>query len=151
MIYEDDFFDKENSLREWTGLPEKIYFSKNLEQSLGDILLISCGHIMYNVLIAAKDLEEKGFKVNVLKISLLSSSSSDLNQKIKDSISNFLDEHKNILVVEEHSKIGGLASMIAEISSSKNRSKNVVIASLGIEDDLSPRNIVLKGEEIVRI
>lgn len=149
-IFTEDYFIKENTLKEFTGIPEIIYLSKKIDSPF-EIALISCGPIMHNVLYAAKELEERNYKVTVLNISLIYSNDEHLNQKIKSFINNFANNNKNILVIEEHSNVGGLGSLVAETVSENRNEKIIKVNRLGIEDDLSPRNIVSKAEEIIRI
>lgn len=146
-IFEDDFFTKENNLREYTGMPEIVYISRNID-SIFHVAIITSGPILYNALLAAKELENKNYNVTVLNVSLISSNSEYVNQKIKSFIVNFANTHKNIVTVEEHSKNGGLGSMIAETISENKNDKVVRVERLGLEEDLSPRNIISKCEEI---
>lgn len=147
-IFAEEFFEKDGNLKEWTGMPDIMYLSKNIEAPF-EVAIIACGPIIYNTIIAARELEEKNYKVTILNVSLLNSSSEYLNQKIKTFINNFVHNHKNILTVEEHSKIGGLGSLVAESVLENRHSNNVRVERLGIEDDLSARNIIGKCEEIV--
>ncbi len=148
-IFDKEYFEKEEGhLKEWTGLPEIIYLSKNIEAHF-DVAIIASGPILYNAILAAKELEEMNYNVTVLNMSFLSSSSEYLNEKIRSFINNFTDKHTNIVTVEEHSKIGGLGSLIAEITSENKNRANVKIERMGIEDNLSARGIVAKCEEIV--
>lgn len=125
-----------------------MYLSKNLE-ARSSIGLIASGPILYNTLQAAHELENLGYKVTVLNISLIASQSEYVNQKIHSFLNNFCETHKNILTIEEHSKIGGLGSLVSEIVTENKNQANLKIISLGIEDNLSPRNIISKVEEII--
>ncbi|MBP9765761.1 MAG: hypothetical protein KBD12_00810 [Candidatus Pacebacteria bacterium] len=149
-IFKDDYFIKEGNLKEYTGLPEIIYLSKNINSPF-EVAIISYGPIIHNVLYAAKELEAKNYKVSVLNFSLISSNNENVNQKIKHFINNFSNNNKNILVVEEHSKIGGLGSFIAETILENRNDKHIRLERMGIEDDLSPRNIISKAEEIISL
>ncbi|MDQ1282027.1 MAG: transketolase [Patescibacteria group bacterium] len=146
-IFESDHFIKEGSLKEYTGMPEIIHIPKNTKSPF-EVAIISCGPIIYNALYAAKELEEKNYKVTVLNFSLISSNSEYINQKIKSFINNFANHNKNILIVEEQSKIGGLGSLISETILENRNEKIIRVERLGVEDDLSPRNIISKAEEI---
>lgn len=148
-IFSDDYFEKEGNIKEWTGLPEIIYFSKNLEAPF-QVGIITYGPILYNVLHAAKELESMNYKVAVLNMSLISSNDKLKNEKIASFISNFADTHKNILTVEEHSKVGGIGSLVSEIVAENPNHLNIKVERIGMEDDLSPRNIIAKCEEIMR-
>lgn len=147
-IFSDDFFINEGLLKEYNGLPYNIYISKNVDSPF-NLVIISCGPIIYNSLIAAKELEEKGYNVKVVNMSLLHSSSKYINEKIKIFINNLANHNKNILTVEEHSKMGGLGSIISETVAEHRHDSHVRVERLGIEDDLTPRNIIAKCEEIV--
>lgn len=149
-IFEEDYFEKEGSLKEWTGLPEIVYVSKNLEAPF-EIGIIASGPILYNALYAAKELEEMNNKVVVLNMSLISSNSKTKNEKIRNFVQQFAETHKNILTIEEHSKVGGMGSLIAEIVAESRDDKFVKVERLGLEDDLSPRNIIAKAEEIMSL
>ncbi len=147
-IFDENYFNKDGHIKEWSGMPEIVYFSKNLDAQY-DVSIIACGPILYNAILAAKELEEMNYKVTVLNMSLLASSSEYINEKIKAFINHFTDNHTNIVTVEEHSKIGGLGSLIAEITSENKNRANVRVERLGIEDNLSPRGIIAKCEEAV--
>jgi pyruvate/2-oxoglutarate/acetoin dehydrogenase E1 component len=141
LIFNQNHFEKSDGLKKYDGLPEIIYLSKNIlenNESHFNITIISCGPIIYNVLQAAKDLEKNNFAVTVINFSTINSSDENINNNIKNFLIKFPHNHKNILTVEEHSKIGGLGSLILETLSKEK----VKIENLGIEDDLSPRNIV---------
>jgi hypothetical protein len=149
-IFEETHFIKEGNLKEYTGMPEIIHIPKNTESPF-EIAIISCGPIIHNALYAARELEEKNYKVTILNFSLISSNSEYINQKIKAFINNFANKHKNILVVEEQSKVGGLGSLITETILENRNEKIIRVERLGVEDDLSPRNIISKAEEILNL
>ncbi len=149
-IFQPDHFIKEGILREYTGMPEIIHIPKNIDSPF-EVAMISCGPIIHNVLYAAHELEEKNYKVTVLNFSLISSNSEYVNQKIKSFIKHFANQNKNILVVEEQSNVGGLGSLIAETILETKNEKIIRVERLGIEDDLSPRNIISKAEEILEL
>lgn len=148
-IFDEEYFEREGNIKEWTGLPEIVYISKNLEAAF-QVGIIAYGPILYNALQAAKELEEMNYKVTVLNMSLISSNSASKNEKIAAFVGNFADTHKNILTVEEHSKVGGVGSLVAEIVSANPNHFNIKVERMGLEDDLSPRNIIAKCEEIMR-
>lgn len=148
-IFDENYFEREGNLKEWTGLPEIVYIPKNLEATF-QVGIITYGPILYNALQAAKELESMNYKVTVLNMSLISSNDKFKNEKIAAFIGNFADTHKNVLTIEEHSRIGGMGSLIAEIISENPNHSNIKVERLGLEDNLSPRNIIAKCEEIVR-
>jgi hypothetical protein len=148
-IFDDNYFINNDgeSVREYTGMPEIVHISSNVD-SVFHVGIIVSGPILYNTLVAVKDLEEKNYNVTVLNVSLISSHSEYINQKIRSFISNFANNHRNILTVEEHSKIGGLGSLVAESVTENKKDHIIRVERLGLEDDLSPRNIIAKCEEI---
>lgn len=147
-IFSEDFFIKDGNLKEWTGLPEIVYISKNLDSAF-EVAIIASGPILYNALLAAKELEDRNYKVTVLNISLIQSNSEFINQKIATFINNFADTHKNIITIEEHSKVGGLGSLVCESVAQNTNRQAIRVERLGHGDNLSPRNIIAKCEEIV--
>lgn len=151
-IFDKDYFEnKIKNKKIYTGEPEIIYISKNQESHF-EITLVSCGPIIYNVIIAAKELEKNNFKVTVLNVSTLISNDENINNNIKKFWRNFSLYHKNILIIEEHSNIGGLGSIIIELlNEEKNINSNIKIKKLGIENDLSVRNIVYQAENFISI
>jgi len=140
-IYDENYFDNK---KVYNGLPEIIYLSKNLN-SFFEITLIACGPILFNVLNSARELENKNFRVTVLNISTLFSTDEKINCEIKKFWLNFIQTHKNLLIVEEHSNFGGLGSIITEILSEE---RNLKIKRLGLEDDLTIRNIINEAERL---
>lgn len=146
-IFSKDFFDKDGNLKEWSPLPDIVYISKNIDSAFS-VSIIACGPVLYNAILAAKELEARNFKVTVLNMSLVSSNNEYINEKIKIFIQNFAENNKNILTVEEHSKVGGLGSLISEIVSERGKSLNARVERLGLEDNLSSQNIISKAEEI---
>lgn len=149
-IFDENYFEKEGNLKEWTGIPEIVYVSRNLDSPF-EIGIIASGPILYNAIYAAKELEKMNYKVVVLNMSLIASNDKYKNEKIRGFIQNFVDTYKNILTIEEHSKIGGMGSLIAEIVAESRDDKFVRVERMGLEDDLSPRNIISRAEEITRL
>jgi len=72
------------------------------------VVIIGCGPVLYNALLAAKELEKEGIGVIVLN-----------NHTIKpldeEKIIGLVKKYKAVVVVEEHNIIGGLGGAIAEI------------------------------------
>ncbi len=147
IIYDRNYFEKDGHIKEWSPIPEIIYMSHNLEANY-TVGIIATGPILYNAILAAKDLESNGYKVQVINISLISSNSEYVNSKIKEYLNNFCENNKNILTVEEHSKVGGIGSLVSEIIAQNKSYTTIKVESLGIEDNLSPRNIISKAEEL---
>ncbi|MEI6353055.1 MAG: transketolase C-terminal domain-containing protein [Candidatus Nomurabacteria bacterium] len=146
-IFEDNYFIEYDNLREYTGMPEVVFISKNNESAF-KVGIITTGPVLYNALVAARELEERNYDVTILNVSLISSNSEYINQKIKSFILNFANTNKNILTVEEHSKNGGLGSLVAETVTESRNNQIIRVERLGLEEDLSPRNIISKCEEI---
>ncbi len=79
----------------------------------GDILLVSTGTLLNEVMEAAALLEEKKMKITVVGIPFLK----PLNE---ESLKKILLGKKVVVTVEEHSGFGGLGSVIAEIVADNN-------------------------------
>lgn len=146
LIYSEDHFETQAGLKNYDGLPEIVYLSKSLNSFL-EVSIIVSGPIIFNALLAARELEKNNFKVTVLNMSTLQSADEKINQNIKSFLINFAQSHKNILTIEEHSKIGGLGSIICE-TLAKEKAR---VERLGLEDDLSARNIIAAVENFVTI
>lgn len=86
-------------------------------------LIISSGPILSNCYYASKKINKDIAIMNL-------SSIKPLNEKY---ILKILKKYKNIITVEDHSTIGGLGSVIAEIIAKNNLNKNLKIH--GIQDD----------------
>jgi len=78
------------------------------EQGLAQVGIIATGALVYQSIIAAKELEKEGIKVKVLNLSTIK----PLDEK---SILDLAHEAKKIVTVEEHQKIGGMGSAVAEL------------------------------------
>ena len=78
-----------------------------------DAMLISTGSIVYDVLLAAKELEDKGVSTGVINIHTVKPIDEDIIIKA-------CNESKVVVVVEEHSMIGGLGSAVAEVIADNN-------------------------------
>ena len=74
-----------------------------------DITIIACGILVNDALIAAKDLEKEGIAARVINIHTIK----PLDAQI---IIKAAGETKGILVCEEHTVVGGLASAIDEVA-----------------------------------
>ena len=79
----------------------------------GDILLVSTGTLISEVINAAEMLEKKGLKVSVMGIPFLK----PLNT---EKVLQVLKDKRIVITVEEHSCVGGLGSVIAEIMAENN-------------------------------
>jgi transketolase len=89
-----------------------------------DVAIIASGTMVYNSLKAAEILEESGLSVKVVNMHTLKPIDKDA---VFDSCS-----AKLLVTVEEHSKIGGLGSAVAEVISGKRKKPPHLI--IGIED-----------------
>ena len=91
-----------------------------------DGLFITTGIMAQKALKAAFDLDSEYMKVGLLHLPTIKPLDEDL-------IIQLLDKTKNIIVVEEHSVIGGLGSSILELISKKNiKDKNII--TIGLPD-----------------
>lgn len=72
-----------------------------------EVLIIGCGPILYNALLAAKELEEEGIDSMVLNCHTIK----PLDEK---KIIELAKKYKAIVTVEEHQVIGGLGGAVAE-------------------------------------
>ena len=98
-IYDDDY--------EFT-------FGKGVEIKSGDdVTLIATGSIVYDTLIAAKELELKGISVRVINIHTIKPLDEDIILKAAR-------ETGSIITIEEHNLEGGLGSSIASVILEKN-------------------------------
>lgn len=94
------------------------------DKLLADIGIIATGPILYEALLAAKELEKKGIKVKLMNLSTI---------KPLDEVSiiSLAKETKAILTVEDHQIKGGLGSVIAECLS---QNYPVPIEFIGVKD-----------------
>lgn len=91
-----------------------------------DITLISSGTIIYEVLEAAKKLEEKGISVEVLSMHTIK----PLDEEYLLNASN---KFKMLITIEEHGKIGGLGGAVSEWKS--NNDINLIHQIFGTPDE----------------
>ena len=92
-----------------------------------DITLISIGAILSEVLIAAAQLETKDIKCDVITLNSLKPMDF---RPVLDSI----ERSKRVICVEEHTKIGGLSSAVAEACLT-NGFSNFTFRSIGLNDE----------------
>lgn len=78
-----------------------------------DILLVSTGTLISEVINTAEMLEKKGLKVSVMGIPFLK----PLNT---EKVLQVLKDKRIVITVEEHSGFGGLGSVVAEIMAENN-------------------------------
>lgn len=89
-----------------------------------DITLVATGMMVQEALSAAKVLSEKGIEVSVINISTIKPIDEALLIK-------YAKQSKVIITCEEHSKIGGLGSAVAEVLS---KNHPILIDMIAIED-----------------
>jgi len=86
--------------------------------------IIATGPIVYQALLTAKNLDEKGIGVKVLNLSTIK----PLDEK---AIIDLAKETGKIITVEEHQKVGGMGSAVAELLSQKHPTQ---IEFVGVDD-----------------
>lgn len=100
--------------------------------------IIATGPLLYQSLLAAKNFEEKGIGVKVLNLSTIK----PLDEK---SIINLSKEVQGIVTVEEHQRVGGMGSAVAELLSQKCPTK---IEFVGINDEFGQSG---DPEELIKL
>lgn len=120
----------------------------------GDITIFTTGHMLYESLLAAEELEKENIKVSVVNFHTIKPID-------KEAILHFAKKSKALLSVEEHQLNGGLGSAIAEVLVQNHPSKMHMI---GINDHfgesgepkelmekfgLTSKNIINKIREII--
>ena len=99
---------------------------KGVELKSGkDATLISTGSIVYDAICAAKELEEQGISTRVINIHTIKPIDSEIIIKA-------CMETRAVVVVEEHSVIGGLGSAVAEIIAENNL--DIKYSRVGLND-----------------
>lgn len=86
--------------------------------------IIATGPILYNALLAAKELDEKGVGVAVLNLSTIK----PLDEK---AIIDLAKKTKGIVTIEEHQKIGGVGSAVSELLAQRSPTR---IEFVGVGD-----------------
>jgi len=138
-------------------IPENYEFrigKPNIVREGLDIVIFAHGLMVSKAMNAADELAEKGFSARVVNVSTLKPIDEDAIEKMCEGV-------KGVVTVEEHSVIGGLASMITYIM----RGSGLPFEIIGINDDfgqsaesyqelleyygLSEKEIVAAGERIM--
>ena len=88
----------------------EIIFSSLIESQY-KVGIVATGPIIFEALLAAKDLEAENIKVSILNVSTIKSDNFDINQVLNFAKNN----NKKIITLEEHQVTGGLGSLICEI------------------------------------
>jgi len=91
-----------------------------------DISIIACGSIVYEALLAVKELTQQGISVNFINMSTLKPID-------ENAIITAAKKTGRILTIEEHSINGGLGSIVAT-SLLENGISNVLFARMGLRD-----------------
>lgn len=86
--------------------------------------IIACGSLVYNALVAAKELEAEGIGVVVLNIGTV-------KPLDRDAVIALAKECGKIVTVEEHQIAGGMGGAVAEVLSSEHPTK---MAFIGVKD-----------------
>ena len=98
-------------------VPEKEFHKNNIKYELGDglivkngndLTLICCGNIIENVMIVASKLDDMNISTKVISYPCIK----PINEKF---LVESINLHSKIVVIEEHSTIGGLGSAINDI------------------------------------
>jgi len=77
-----------------------------------DVLIVGCGMLLHNALVAAKELEQEKISTSVLNVHTIKPLDEDL-------ILNHAGHARAVVVVEEHQIAGGLGGAIAELLAKK--------------------------------
>lgn len=91
---------------------------------IANVGIIATGALVRNAMLAAKDLEKKGIRCKVLNLATI-------KPLDKDAIITLAKETRKIVTVEEHQKIGGMGSAVAELLA---QAFPVPIEFVGIDD-----------------
>ncbi|MFA6257836.1 MAG: transketolase C-terminal domain-containing protein [Candidatus Paceibacterota bacterium] len=84
----------------------EIYWMPDL--GLAQVGIIAMGGLVYNALLAAKELEQEGIKTKVMNLATIKPIDSE-------AVINLAKECKAIITVEEHQIAGGMGSAVAEV------------------------------------
>lgn len=88
------------------------------------VALVSCGPLLYEALMAGKELNEKGVGTAVVNLATVKPLDTELLKQLAE-------EYELIVTVEEHQRAGGLGSAVAEYLSETNPTK---ILRIGVDD-----------------
>lgn len=86
--------------------------------------IIACGSMVYNAIMAAKELEEEGIMASVLNLSTIKPLDGE-------GVMTFAKKHEAIVTVEEHQIAGGMGSAISEFLSQNHP---MLIEFVGVSD-----------------
>ena len=101
----------------------EVYFEpkKGIKSQVG---IIACGALVYNALMAAKELEDEGVGVSVLNLATIK----PLDKK---GVLDFAKKHQALITVEEHQVYGGMGSAVAEFLATAHPTS---ITFIGVQD-----------------
>jgi transketolase len=132
VLFSQEYYSKSDSEGVSITLPRVVYANADLNDNSHKRLgLIATGPIIFEGILAAKELEKYNIFLNVLNVNTLKYVDDNMTQKSKDIILDFIKNNKNIITLEEHQVIGGLGSMICEISAEYQSGK---IHRMGIQN-----------------
>lgn len=120
------------------GKAQVVFESKSwLPSSQQNVGIIATGPLLYEALMAAKELDEKGIGIKVLNLATIK----PLDEK---AIIDLAKEVKGLITVEEHQKAGGMGSAVAELLAQKYPTK---IEFIGIDNQFGQSGT---SEELLR-
>ena len=132
ILYDYSFNSRGPSYIRLTGTPGSPFvYKKNYTYKIGEpvtltqgnkLLILSTGSVTARVLKAVEELNKKKIGIKLLNIHSLR----PINSKLIKEIKNF----NKIITVEEHSIVGGLYSIVSEISTNHNLKKEIKSISL---------------------
>lgn len=88
------------------------------------VCIFATGPIIYEALLAARELEKKDIQVAVVNISVI-------KPLPDEAIVRFASQYKNIITLEEHQKVGGMGSAVCELLSDRHPTK---VIRMGIDN-----------------
>jgi len=112
-------------------LPTEIGFEIGKAQVIqkgGKIVLVACGPILINVILAADILQKRDISVGIVNLHTIKPFDGAALRQLAL-------EYEHIVCIEEHSIYGGLGSAVAEsLAELKNMKKKSILYRLGIQD-----------------
>lgn len=102
----------------------EIMYSANPTLTQPTVGLVVTGTLLYNALMAATELEKSGVPVSVLHVPTIKPLDTD-------TLEFFANNHVHIITIEEHQRVGGLGSAVAEHLSSVRPTR---VTRLGVHD-----------------
>lgn len=116
IIFSDDYKDI-NILK-----PEVLFASA--ESHAKKVCIFSTGPIVYEALLAARELSKKDIQVAVVNISCI-------KPLPDEAIIRFASQYKNIITLEEHQIVGGMGSAVCELLAERHPTK---VIRMGIQN-----------------